>query len=151
MSKVFNFMVILTGLLLLLALAGFPTATNGVLGAIGWTVDTGSDGTPSGISPPSALLSTLFFVSLLGIFIASAALGGGITIGAIGVSAPDSKFVAVIMSALFTWVCLDLASVIRVTSSFGQTWITVVTSLLIVPLIVGFAIAAIGFWRGSDA
>lgn len=148
MAKVFNFVLILMGLLLLLAFAGFPTASNHVLGSLGITT-TSSAGiiTDIGISN---ILGSILLVAIILIFTLSTATGGSVQIGTFVINTTDSRLVAALCASLIGFVEIDLYSVFNVAKSFGIDWLTFLCGALIFPLMAAFGIALVQWWRGSD-
>ena len=134
MSKVFNYMILSTGLILLLKFAGIPSGADAFITWLGLSTSA------SGIS-----LGT-FFIGVIAIF--SIGTAGSIVIGFLTKSQSESFIVAPIAAGIFTSIVSTFVSVINYTVAFG--WIYYVTYLIFVPWLVGFAIAIIQFWRGTD-
>ena len=149
MAKIFNYIILITGLLLLLAFAGFHTLTGNLLTYMGVVSTSDVSGAITDISI-GGILAALFFSLIIGIFTVSAATGGSVQIGTLVVNTTDSRLVGGFVSFLLTWGLIDLYSVFNVARSFGQTWITFISALFIFPMMAAYAIAMIQYWRGSD-
>ncbi len=157
MAKIFNAVLMLTGILMLLAFAGFPTMTHELMSYTGLTTtDSAGQITDVGISGNDILASGLI-VAVLAIFAVSAATSGGITIGTFSINTTDSKIVALFASALMGYVMLDLYSILRIANEsfvgadgLAVAWIKVLVFLIIVPLIFAIAVAMVQWWRGAD-
>ena len=149
MAKVFNYVILLSGLLLLLAFAGLPTATNALLGAFGIAQTTSDSGQVQDINLPFwAAAAAVVAIGL--IFLTSAGTGGTVQIGTFVINSTDSKLVASFTTLLAGWVAIDLISIFNYAQSLGQSWITFLTALIIFPMLIAFAIAIVQFWRGND-
>lgn len=144
MAKIFNFVIIVSGMLILLALAGMPTASNFLLSKFGLTTGIGS------FSLTTTILAALAIATVAGVFALSATTGGNITIGTFAINVTESKIIAGFCGLLMSWVILDLFSVINVANDTGQPWIQTLTMLIIIPTIIAFVIGMIQFWRGND-
>ncbi|UCD20936.1 MAG: hypothetical protein JSW08_00090 [archaeon] len=129
-----DFMVLSVGLVLLLQLAGIPTGANTILSWIG--IDTSA----SGISLSSFLL-TIGAIFALG-------TGAGIAISYFTKSPSESWVVATgLAPSVLTLVVLTFVSIINYTKEMGYVYY--LTYLIFVPLIAGFGISLVSFWRGS--
>lgn len=150
MAKVFNYIILISGLLLLLALAGFPTLTNELLAGFNIITLGDAGGDASGFNfnlLPVALAATV----IAGIFAAAALTEGTeISIGIVSTTVTESKIVAGLCSALFAWIVADMVSIINLSLSYDP-WIRNVIILIVGPMILGLGIAMVSFWRGSDS
>ena len=144
MAKVFNLVMLMIGVLLLLGLAGFPTATNWILGSFGLTANS------SGINWSAGILSVLAIVTIGGIFTLSAVGSGSIQIGTFVINTTESKIVATVANAVMAWFILDLISIIQVANTFGEPWVGTITALMVLPMIGGVVFAMVNWWRGND-
>lgn len=134
MSKVYTYMVLSVGLTLLLRFAGIPTGADSLLTFIGLASDV------------SEISSGEFFIAIIALF--SVGVGAGIAISFFTKSPSETFIVAPIALGIFTVIISTFISIVNYTSGMGFVYYLVY--LLFVPLLVGFAIAIIQFWRGSD-
>lgn len=134
MSKVYTYMVLCVGLIALLKFAGIPTGADSVLTFLGLAED---------ISEVSA---GAYFAAVLAIFVLGA--GAGIAISFITKSPSETWVVGTIASGIFTVITATFVSVISYTKDMG--FVYYLTYLIFAPLLMGFGIAIIQFWRGTD-
>lgn len=134
MSKVYNYMVLCVGLTFLLKFAGIPSGADQFLVWLGLTGDA------SGIS-----LGT-FFVTVAALFVVGT--GSGIAISFLTKSSSETYLVAPIALGIFTVITSTFVSVINYTAD--MSFIHYIVWLIFIPLLVGFGIAIIQFWRGTD-
>lgn len=137
MAKVFNYTILLVGLLLLFYLSGIPTASHQLIDVL-----FGSDlkGNP--------ITST--FAQLIGsLFVAAAA--AGITASFFGRQSNESSIFAVIIgTTLLFWTTADFMSIPVLLGETAPVWVKSVLYLIFFPLIAGYYIAMVQFWRGND-
>lgn len=134
MSKVYNYMVMSVGIVLLLKLAGVPT------GADSFLIYLGLSGDISQISFGSYLLA-IFAIFTVG-------AGAAIAISFITKSPSESYIVGTIASGILAIITSTFVSLISYTSDLG--FVYYIVYLIFVPLLIGFGIAIIQFWRGTD-
>ena len=134
MSKVYTYMVIAVGLTFLLKFAGLPAGGDAF---ISWM---GLSGDASGIELGN------FIKGIIALFVVGS--GAGIAIGFLTKSSPESYLVAPIASGIFTIFIGTFVSIINYAADFG--WVYYVIYLIFVPLMIGFGISIIQFWRGVD-
>lgn len=135
MSKVYTYMVIAVGLTFLLKFAGIPSGADAFISWLGLSE------TASGIS------LGLFMIGVAAVFTASVIVGGTIQVGFFGTSTPESKIVATFATAVLVVFTSTFVSIITYTKDLG--FIYYITWLIFIPLLVGFGISIIEYWRGS--
>lgn len=139
MSKVFNYMVISSGLTLLLGLAGIITGAEAQLNWLGFSL-TGS------LIDVSNIPLGNFFSRITDLFIVGAA--AGIVVGFFTRSQTESYIIAPVAAGIFTIITSIFMAILNYTSGMGYVYYIVM--LIFVPLLMGFAISIISYWRGSD-
>ena len=135
MAKIFNYTVLLVGLLILLNFAGLPTASSELLKMLGYNSLTG-------------ITSSTFYIEIIALL--AAAVGGAIAIGIFTKQSTESIIVAPFAALLLAWSIADAVSIITYVNSFGLAWLTFIMTLIFVPLIAGYFIAIVQWWRGND-
>lgn len=136
--KVFNYAILITGIVLLFAVMGFPTGADALLTFVGLTSGT-SNVTNSG-------LWDLIWGSA-GIIIG---LTGGIVVGFLTKSSPENYIIFGAMgSSLGLWVS-SLHSIINYCIANTPDWISALVILILGVLSVGYVIAIAEFFRGTD-
>ena len=133
MTKVYNYMIMAVGLTFLLKFAGIPSGADAFINwlGIGTNVENISLGT--------------FFIGVAGIF--AVGTGVGIAISFFTKTTPESFIVAPVALGIFTVTTSTFISIINYTRDFG--FIYYLTYMIFIPLLAGFAIALVSFWRGS--
>src|SRR3990167_612617 len=134
MAKVFTYVILCTGMMLIMNLMGVPTAVDSILAYLGITI-TGQ-----------TIFLPQFPTGFLAILASSAV--GGIIIGTLTRSSPESFLIApfVVLLAVFIG---TFASIINYAGGFGD-WTSKVVLVLMVPVAIGYGIALIDYWRGTD-
>ena len=140
--KFWNYVMLTTGLALILELAGLPIAS-GLLAHIGITT--------TGLTIKTAALWVAIFGGT-GILIG---LGTGIAIGYITKSSPENFIILplIIGSGTFflsTLIAISSAAWGRFPIGSSYVWISYITTVLMGLLSVGFAISCVEFFRGTD-
>ena len=134
MAKVFTYVILCTGMMLIMNLMGVPTAVDSILAYLGITI-TGQ-----------TISLAQFATGILAILASSAV--GGIIIGTLTRSSPESFLIApfVVLLAVFIG---TFASIINYAGGFGD-WTSKVVLVLMAPVAIGYGIALIDYWRGTD-
>ena len=136
--KVWNYIIIATGLTLLFEMAGIPIASN-LLSYLGLSL-TGA----------SAIKSAALYLAIFGGAGILIGLGAGIAIGYITKSSPENF---IILPILVTSVTLFIAPLIEIISySYGHfdNWIFYIILFIMGILTTGFIFAMVEFFRGTD-
>lgn len=133
--RIYYYLVIITGLMALFAIAGIPTPTSYVLNTLN-------------ILNIENITNTSFYTAIVAIFIAVGA--GGVLIGYFTKTSPESYLLGSFMAAIMVLFIGDMISIVSVLKGYGQTWMYYVAWLIMSPLIVGYIISLIDYWRGTD-
>lgn len=134
MAKVFMYALILVGILSVFAIAGIQTGSKQVYDAMFGNSD--------------VELSD-FFTKIQAIFVLF--LTASIIIGLFTKQSTESYVVATFAGLLFGWIIADLYSITKIVSSTEPVWVSNIIKLTIYPLMAGFAIAIVSWWRGADS
>ncbi len=146
--KFYFFAVMIVGLMIILAAAGYDLPVSGglmnVTGIIDKTVDN-PDGAPDvGDFKNDSNPFWIGWIALIGFGVA------GIVIGVFG-RTPDINLLSASLVGLLSGAILtDYIAIMVKISSFNVVWIQWSMGALFSVLIVGFFITMIQFWRGSD-
>src|SRR3990167_10202907 len=141
MGTITNYMIAVTAIILLLNMAGLPTASNLILSEFGFGVNAETGAATWGDVGSSNILI------LIGIILAVTLLGA--SIGFLLGARPESYIVGTLASSLLGIVIADFYSIFLIASNTGYAWISGIISLFIIPLLVGFVISLIAWWRGA--
>ena len=147
MAKVFNYVILISGLLLLMSFAGFPTASHWMLESFGITT-TSDNGQITDVGFGNWVVAAAV-VAIALIFTLSMGTSGSLQIGTFVVNTTDSRLVAGFASLLFLSGMADLISLLMIAFTM-EVWVKAVASLFLFPIIVGYGIAMAQWWRGAD-
>lgn len=134
MARVFTFLILATGMMLLFTMAGVPTAVNSILDWLGLTA-TGQN-----------VSASQFFIAIGAVF--ALATVSGIIIGTFSRASPESYILAPLCAALLIFVG-TFVSVINYTQSNSPGWIAGLMLLLFGPIVIGYVLSLVEFWRGT--
>ena len=129
--RVYNYLIIIMGLITLFALAGIPTVSSKILVAM------------NVLDNPEGITLTDFFSNIYSM-IASIVVVGTILIGLYMKSSPESYLLIPYTTTLFLFIA-DLVSVITYMNTYG-TWVSTVTMLILGPLTLGYVHSIISWW-----
>ena len=133
--KVYYFLTIIVGLMILFNIAGINTTTGYVLNYLDI------------VDNPQSFQNTNFYAIIIGIFIT--AVVGGVVIGYFTKSSPESYLVAPFCGVLVLFVG-DIISIYSYVSGLGIDWIKYIVMMILIPLAIGYTLSILEFWRGSD-
>ncbi len=152
--KVWKYIVITTGLIFILKLAGLPTGADPVFKILGITFDTTGNLLGFGFSS-SAFFNNLFqstgaalgSLTSLG---AGGLLGAAIIAGLLTRGKPENLIMLTFSTTILILFLATGISIITYAISFGQGWISAIIAFLLLPFTVGFIVALAEFFRGTD-
>jgi hypothetical protein len=133
MAKVFLYAVILVGILTLFSMAGINTASHQIYDAMFGNSD---------------VKLSEFYVKIQAIF--AIFIGASIIIGVFTKQSTESYVVAGFAGIIFGWIIADLYSITTIPDLNGIGFASNLVKLIIYPLMAGFCIAIIAWWRGAD-
>ena len=132
--KLYYFLTILVGVMILMNLAGINTSSGYLL-------------TYLGIMHPEDFQSSQLYNTIAAIFIA--AVVSGVVIGFFTKASPESILIAPLAGILLLFVG-DIISIITYVSGLGVEWAKYVILAILAPLAIGYIISVVEFWRGND-
>lgn len=133
--KIYTYVVMIVGIMIFLGLAGINSTTGYVLGTLGLI-----DNAPS-------FQDTGLFNAVIALFTAVGV--GGLVIGFFTKTSPESYLIIPFVLILMVFIG-DLISLIAYVNSLGTAWIGYVVLMILAPLIVGYLVAIVEWWRGVD-
>ena len=143
MARIYTYITIMMGLSILLAMAGIYTGSTVLLNSIGLKVGA------AGVSTLADVKIGLIFSSLSAVLV----LGGiaTIIIGFYTKSSSESVQFAGFTITLLGFIA-DLIGIVNyaITTSGSSSWISALIVLIYAPLIVGYIVSMVSFWRGND-
>lgn len=136
--KVFKYFIFLTGLSVLLTLSGVETGIGQILNLAGNPLNTPENFESSG------------FYNQVRLLILSAVVTG-IIIGIFTRQSTESIIVASFAVVMLGVATADIISlIIYINGTYQATWLAFLVSAIFIPLLVGYVIALIEWWRGAD-
>lgn len=156
--KVYYYLIIAVGIMLLFGLAGVETSSNHILRTFISTNNTAISPDTTASNPSSvnsvrnftgslwenflvALLAIVVLVAVSKIQIGGFSLGGGID---------RTVVLSALMYGLFGFIVQDLWSIVAYFFTLGTEWISWTVAVLMATFITGFAISIIEFTGGGD-
>jgi len=148
--RFYYFAVIITGIMLLINLAGFVSPSGGLLQTFN-IIDSDGSITLQNFKNSPLWSNSSSTDSIPGLtYILIGAVVAGLVLGAFGRS-PDIRYITAGMVLTLTGLLAgDLMWLFMKVSSYGVQWITNLAVLIIAPLLVGLFITALNFWQGND-
>lgn len=134
--KVWNYVLISIGMILLLEMGGIPTGASGVLEFVG-------------LSTNSADVNISGFYDAVLLMLA-AGLGGGIIIGFFTRTSPENFIILPFIISTVVLFAGTFVSVLSYALGNYAGWVSGILLLLLGPFSVGFIFALIEFFRGTD-
>ncbi len=137
--KVFNYIILIIGLIIMFEIAGIPTGSANILTFVGIDLNTGSTTTNSN------LFNSIFGTT--GILIG---LGVGIAVGFITKSQPENFIILPLITGSFVFFMGAFTSIIIWAQENTSIWSSTIVSLVLGVLSVGYIISLVEFFRGTD-
>ena len=144
--KVYNYIVITLGILILMQLAGLPTgAMDKIFDIFGLTF------TEEGFTTASFSASDFFnaIFSIEGI-LAALALGGAVLIGILSRTSPENFIILPFITGTLALFLSGFISIMNYSIANHQIWISSIILMIFAPLTVGFILSLVEFFRGTD-
>ena len=140
--KIWNYVFIITGLALFLEFAGISVSGfKAFLDLIGVSLNS------TGIT--SIDIASGFWEAVLGSSGILISITAGIIIGAITRTSPENYIILPLITGTIFIYGSIIYGIAQYALAFGS-WIAILSSLLLIPLGVGFTIALVEFFRGTD-
>ncbi len=139
--KFYIYVTVIIGILIFLGAAGVELPSSSLVKSMNIINDDGTIGFQN--IKVSALWTEL--ITLLAL-----AVAGGVIIGTFSRTPPESFLTAAFVSLTAGLIAGDMLFLFNLLNSFGQPWITWGALALLGPLMGGFIITAISYWRGND-
>jgi hypothetical protein len=135
MARVYTYVVMSAGLILMLQMAGIPTAIGKIAAFFGLS-----------LTAQSISLSDFFIAAGA---VMAAAVVSGVGIGLLTRSSPDSYLIAPMASVLLLLVG-TFTSVADYAFSNYSGWVASLAALIFLPIAIGFVISLVEFIRGTS-
>lgn len=138
--KVYNYIIILTGIILLFQIFGIHTGMDSLLLLIGYNTITGVFSFSA-----SAFVNAIF--SNVGVLLA---VGAGIIIGSQTKATPENYILLPLITGTLVLFIQAFVLIISYAASNFPAWINSIFLLILAPLTIGYALSLAEFFRGSD-
>jgi len=92
--------------------------------------------------------SSTFWTTLLTIL--TIGIGGSAIAGLFGRAPPESYLIAGLCITLGGVILTDMLAIYNIVWNLGVNWMRWVATTIFIPLVFGFFVSLISFWRGSD-
>ena len=147
MAKVWKYVFISVTLIYLLKIAGLPTGTEAMTDLLGLVFN--SDGTVSEIGLTNSSFFNFLFGSV-GILITIAAATGAVIAGLLTRAKPENIIVLPLITTVLVIFLQSFIGIMIYANSLGQTWISAIMFLLLLPFTLAFILALVDYFRGID-
>jgi len=134
MTNIYKYLITISGLTLLLTLAGFPTIMGFLLEKVGVDIT----------SNPETINISVLAVTITAIFALAASVGVGISI--VTRTSPVPFLIAGFATLLSSFVA-DLIAITQYATATYDPWIAWVVALIMTPLAIGYLFAIINWWK----
>lgn len=138
--KVWNYVVIATGLVLFLEFSGLPTGAQGLLSFVGLGTDSAAVGTSS--------LYSKIFDPTNGILIVG--IAAGVVISFFTRSSPENYIILPLITGSLTLFVSSFYSIMNYSLGNYPSWVSGLIVLVFGPFTVGYLLALVEFFRGTD-
>lgn len=136
--RVYTYIMIMTGMMVLLTFFGFTTGSNLILTSTGL------------LDNPQNFQSSLLYSKLSSLLLL--ATGAAIIIG-LYTKQNSESYLVIGMTTLLASFIMDMVSIlneVNVSSGGTTNWIYMVAAFFVIPFSVGYIISVVEWWRGSD-
>ena len=142
--KIWNYVFIMTMIVVVLAFSGLSTGLDGILNLVGFKATLGPDG---GATGSTSTFWDFIFASgglLVGV-------GAGVVIAGLFTRAKPENYI--ILPIIFGPLGLFIDTFVKLINTAkgtGELWVFGIISILLVPLMAGYTFALVEFFRGTD-
>ncbi len=147
MAKVWKYIFISVGLIYFLKIAGLPTGTEAMFNILGLIFN--PDATVAEVGLTNSSLFNFIFGSA-GILITIAAATGAVIAGLLTRAKPENIIVLPLITTVFIIFLQAGVGIMIYANGLGQTWISAIMFLLMLPFTLGFLVALVDYFRGID-
>lgn len=136
--KIFNYTILMVVLILFLKFAGIPIGGQAFLNAIGFDV------------AASSMKSATFYTGIFGAAGILLAIGVGIAVGFLTKSKPENYIILPLIVGSLEFFVVALTSIIDYSLTNFAGWVSSIIILIFAPLVVGYVLSLVEFFRGTD-
>lgn len=144
--KVWNYIFIMVGIIILLEIFGFDTAVDGVFNLIGLSINNGKI---TNVEITASSFYDRFFSSGTGI-LTLAAIASGIIVSFFTRSKPENFVLLPLITTTLVLFVSTFYSIIKQAIAIGDQWVIIILSVIFIPFTIGYILALAEFFRGTD-
>lgn len=152
--KVWKYVYITIGLILILKLAGLPTGVDSLFNLIGAGFDTTTGNVQNVTTSASGFYDVIFKTtgetSTRGILIAVVTALGAVIAGLFTRAKPENLILLPFITTTLVLFFATTVSIMQYAIGLGQSWVAAIIVILLLPFTVGFILASLEFFRGTD-
>ncbi|HEC39998.1 hypothetical protein LCGC14_0509430 [marine sediment metagenome] len=151
MAKVWKYVVITIGLILILRLAGLPTGADPLFRLMG--VSFNAAGNFENVTTTASGFYDVLFQNvgdLQGILITIVAATAGVIAGLLTRAKPENLILLPLITTTLVLFLMTTVSIMNYAISLGQTWVAGIIVIFLLPFTIGFVLALAEFFRGTD-
>jgi len=135
--KVFNYIILIIGMMAMLEIAGIPTGMAAILSYVGINFGTGS-----------TLMISPLYLAIAAILIAAEITG--IAVGFITKAPSENYVILPLIVGSFFFLGGSFISIINYSVATHALWVSSVITLILGVLSVGYVVSLVEFFRGTD-
>lgn len=145
--KVWNYVVIFTAMILFLEFLGIPTGLSGTLSYFGININPTTHELITADLTSSNVYDYLFGGSGILIILA---ISGAVAIGILTRSFSENLVLLPFLTTILTLFISTGWTLINYVQSIGENWLTGIIAIIFIPLGVGYILACVEWFRGTD-
>lgn len=153
MGKVWTYVVLSLGLMLLLQFSGLPNGAMGELFTL-VGVNFGADNTIQAATATSTGFFNNIFgtddLSIKGILITLAASIGAVVVGLFAKAQVENLILLPFITGTLVLFVSSYLAIINYTIGLGVPWVSALVSVIFIPIMFGFIVSLLEFFRGTD-
>ena len=146
MAKVWKYVFISVGLIYLLKIAGIPTGNEAMIELLGLVFNI--DGTVATVGITNSPIFNFIYGSAG--FLITIVTGAAVIAGLLTRAKTENIIVLPLITTIFVIFLQAGVGIMIYTNSLGQTWISAIMFLLMLPFTIGFLVALVDYFRGID-
>ncbi len=151
MVKVWKYVIVTVGLILILRLAGLPTGADPLFRLLGVGFD--ATGNFQNVTTTATGFYDVLFRTtgdLRGILITIAAATAGVIAGLLTRAKPENLILLPLITTTLVLFLMTTVSIMNYAIGLGQAWVAAIIIIFLLPFTIGFIIALAEFFRGTD-
>ena len=148
--KTWNYIIIMVTMIIFMQFTGIDTGSSDTLKVINVSIDNQTGTLNSYDVQESSLWSKIFGAAGVGILVGLVGAVGAVIAGLLGKSFNENLIILPLITAVLAQFIAVGINLITYANSLGEGWLTAIIATIFIPLIVGFALSLVEFFRGTD-